>query len=1062
MTHAAGSVEEAARLSALHRLNILDTPHEERFDRITRTATRLFDVPIALVSLVDENRQWFKSCVGLDMSETPRSMSFCAYAIRRDDIFVIADALQDIRFADNPLVTGHPHIRFYAGCPVSGADGSKLGTLCILDQKPRDLTADDAAALRDLAAWAQLELGVIQSLREDLTQERYLMRTLMDNIPDSIYFKDTNFRFTRVNKAMSALFGLDTPEQAIGRTDSDFFSEAHAKQTHRDEQQIIETGRPLIGIEEKEVWPDARERWVLTTKMPLSDNDGKVVGTFGISRDITQNKLAQAALREREQRFQAFMNNSPVVAFMKDEQGRYIYVNATMERFFSADLVGKTDFDWLPAEAARQLHENDMLVLASGRTLEMLEPVPAPDGSTREWLAYKFVMQGEQGQRFVGGVALDITERRRMEEALRESARQNSQLAAAINNTTTGVIITDPTLPDNPIIFANPAFLAITGYTPEEALGRNCRFLQGPDTDPSGVQQIHDALAQRRPVRVVLANYRKDGTQFWNDLTINPVFDANGELISYIGLQVDVTERRSAEEALRQREETLAGIISASPDIITILDMEGRIRSTSPATLDILGYAPEDQRGKSILQLTHEGDRHRLSDLLRATITGRLQEAHLRHRYRHANGEWVLLESNTRLLTDSQGQFAGAVVISRDVTEQAQFEEELRQAKEDADRANQAKSEFLSRMSHELRTPLNAILGFTQLLEMDSTTDDQRESVGHILRAGHHLLNLINEILDISRIEEGRLQMSIEPVLVEEVVQQVLDLVRRQAQQREIRIELPAPGIAGYYVLADRQRLMQVLLNLLSNAVKYNRDDGSVAISCELLADGKLRINVTDTGLGLNQGQVERLFTPFERLGAEQSAIEGTGLGLALSKRLVDAMQGSIEVTSSVGQGSTFSVVLLSAQGRAQRLERLGADLAAVPGLRTEDRQILYIEDNLSNLRLIERILERRTNIRLLSAMQGGLGLELAQEQQPDLIILDMHLPDMQGDEVLQRLQASPETARIPVVILSADATPGQIDRLLAAGATAYLTKPLDVKQFVQLLEEILNAEKGA
>ncbi|MDQ3929749.1 MAG: PAS domain-containing protein, partial [Chloroflexota bacterium] len=741
---------------------------------------------------------------------------------------------------------------------------------------------------------------------------------------------DIECRFTRVNKAMASPFGLDSPEQAIGRADSDFFSEAHAQQTHRDEQEIMRTGLPLIGIEEREIWPDGRERWVLTTKMPLSDREGRIAGTFGISRDITGSKQAEAALREREQRFQAFMNNSPVAAFMKDEQGRYIYVNAPMERSFNADLVGKTDFDWLPEAVARQLHENDLLVLASGRTLEMLEPMPAPDGSTREWLAYKFVLESERGQRFVGGVALDIT------------------------------------------------------------------------------------------------------------------------------------ERRLAEEALRQREETLEGIISASPDIITILDLDGRIRSTSPAAGDILGYAPDEHLGRSVLELTHQGDRPRLSNLLRATTTGHLQDAPVRHRYRHANGNWVLLESNSRLLTDNQGRFSGAVVISRDVTEQARFEEELREARDEADRANRAKSEFLSRMSHELRTPLNAILGFTQLLEMDSTTDDQRESVGHIMKAGHHLLNLINEILDISRIEEGRLQMSIEPVLVEEVVQEVVDLVRRQAQQRAIDLQVPAPSLSRHYVLADRQRLMQVLLNLLSNAVKYNREEGSISVSCDELGDGKLRINVTDTGLGLSQDQLSRLFTPFERLGAEQGAVEGTGLGLALSKRLVEAMQGSIVVASSVGQGSTFSIVLQCAENHVpplEHLEHLGPDLAEATRLRSVERQVLYIEDNVSNLRLIERILDRHTNIRLFSSMQGRLGLELAREQQPDLIILDLHLPDMKGDEVLRRLQAERETAHIPVVILSADATPGQVERLLAAGASAYLTKPLDVKQFIQVLEGTLYTE---
>ena len=385
---------------------------------------------------------------------------------------------------------------------------------------------------------------------------------------------------------------------------------------------------------------------------------------------------------------------------------------------------------------------------------------------------------------------------------------------------------------------------------------------------------------------------------------------------------------------------------------------------------------------------------------------------------------------------------------------------ERRRAEEEADRANRAKSDFLSRMSHELRTPLNGILGFAQLLEMESLPADQAEGVAHILKAGRHLLGLINEVLDISRIEAGRLQLSLEPVPVSDTLHGAVDLVRPLAAQHGI--ELGAEVANGdCHVLADRQRLQQVLLNLLSNAVKYNRAQGAVTVSCEERGSDRLRILVTDTGQGISPSKLERLFVPFDRLGVEGSGIEGTGLGLALSKHLVEVMGGVLDVTSRVGIGSTFAVELPRTAAPVDVLKPVEAS----PTLPTAARQarvtVLYIEDNLSNLRLIEQVLSRRPHATLLSAMQGRLGLDLAREHRPDLILLDLHLPDLSGEEVLRQLLAEPRTRDIPVVVLSADATPGQVERLLAVGARAYLTKPLDVPKFLALVDQRVSGERG-
>jgi signal transduction histidine kinase/CheY-like chemotaxis protein len=382
---------------------------------------------------------------------------------------------------------------------------------------------------------------------------------------------------------------------------------------------------------------------------------------------------------------------------------------------------------------------------------------------------------------------------------------------------------------------------------------------------------------------------------------------------------------------------------------------------------------------------------------------------------------------------------------------------ELEAARAAAEAANYSKSEFLSRMSHELRTPLNAVLGFAQLLELQSLTDDQHDSATQIVKGGRHLLDLINEVLDIARIETGNLALSSEPVLPGDVVSDVIDLVRPLAVERSVTITTNL-GTSGAYVLADRQRLRQVLLNLLSNAVKYNRAGGTIAVGCDQRDPTHVRITVTDTGAGIAAELHPKLFQPFERLGAEQTNIEGTGVGLALSRRLADAMGGTLDFESTVGHGSTFWIELPVVEGPVERLERLNS--IPTEGARPEDRRykVLYIEDNLANVKLIEHVFATRGDIDIVPAMQGRLGLDLALRDRPTLVLLDLHLPDIGGAEVLRTLRAHPATASLPVIVLSADATERQIERLLADGANAYLTKPIDIAEFLRVVDELLPA----
>jgi CheY-like chemotaxis protein/anti-sigma regulatory factor (Ser/Thr protein kinase) len=396
------------------------------------------------------------------------------------------------------------------------------------------------------------------------------------------------------------------------------------------------------------------------------------------------------------------------------------------------------------------------------------------------------------------------------------------------------------------------------------------------------------------------------------------------------------------------------------------------------------------------------------------------------------------------------------VGYSVDISDRKAAEIELKNAKEEAERANRAKSDFLSRMSHELRTPLNAILGFAQVLERKGLPSDQQAHLNHIIKGGKHLLRLINEVLELSRIEAGRMTLSLEPIAIDEVVHEALDLVRPLATETEIDLIFERSVTDYGYVYADRQRLSQVLLNLLSNGIKYNRAGGHVRIRAES-RENAVSIRVQDVGRGIPEERLDQLFTPFARLGAEQTETEGTGLGLALSKRLAEAMGGGLVLESTGPEGSVFRLDLsLAADPLPAVLEGDHVGAGAVNSVGPA-ATILYIEDNLTNLSLIETILESKPNITTISALRGEAGIELARTRLPDLILLDLHLPDVPGAEVLRRLREDPVTAAIPVVIISADATGISQARLRAAGADQYLTKPLDLDEFLSTIDHFLT-----
>ena len=516
------------------------------------------------------------------------------------------------------------------------------------------------------------------------------------------------------------------------------------------------------------------------------------------------------------------------------------------------------------------------------------------------------------------------------------------------------------------------------------------------------------------------------------------------------------------EEELARAKELAQLIAENASDIVVRLTPEGVFEWVSGATVDLLGWRPEELLGRNKLALRHPEDLAAGSDLLRPLLDGSVVTE--TDRILRADGTYRWMNRRYRAILDEDGTALYLIGSWRD----AQAEMDVRQALEDRERearglaaryeaardealvANMAKTEFLSSVSHELRTPLNAVLGFAQVLGMGALDADQREAVAHIRAGGRHLLDLINELLDISRIESGQLTLSLESVAVADAVSETLDMVATLAEGLGVTVARDGPGQCRTFVRADRQRTIQVLLNLISNAVKYNRPGGSVTVSCTPDQDDSVLISVTDTGPGLDADQLARLFRAFDRLGAENSTVEGTGIGLALSHGLAVAMGGGITVSSRVGEGSVFTLTLPRAATPTTPPTSASAPVA-VSG--TRPRRLLYIEDNPANARLMERIVGLRAHVVLSVASTGQEGLRLARAIRPDVVLLDLHLPDMTGHEVLEELRDDPFTRDLTVVVLTADATTVRRRRSVELGASGFLTKPIEVADVLEWID---------
>ena len=946
--------------------------------------------------------------------------------------------------------------------------------VCIVEQQGRVLFDDAGQPLRMYGT--TLDVSKQRRVEAALRAERNFTNAVLENAGTLVVVLDREGRILRFNRVCEILSGYDSAE-AEGRYPWDFLLLPEERDSVRLQafQALADNPTHLAGSYTNH-WLDRAggKHLIEWHNTLLLDDRGDMEFMVAIGIDVTEKREVEAELLRREETYVRAESIAHLGTWDWDIVSGVLRWSDEIFRIFG---LAPQAFPATYVAFLEAIHPDDRQQVIEAVNASIADPsllyqvehrVLRPNGEIRYVHERGKVYLDAHGRpaRMVGSVH-DITETKQAEKELARYREHLEELVQIRTNeldmlSQRNSLIVNTALDgffsvgvDGQLVDCNESYCRMLGYDRQQMLQLRIPDIEAIET-PEEISQRLRKIAEQGHDRFETRHRRQDGSLL--DVEVSVTLARNNGDIHLFAFVHDISARKQAEKAILRnqtmltRTERIAHIGSWEWDVATDTvfwsDELFRIFQRDPAD-----RAPSFAEHP---QLYHPEDMQRLAEAVAVAVDlGTPYELELRA---------LRKDGTTRVcLTRGYAERGANQRVVRlfgslqDITERKLAEAEVLRAKNEAERANLAKSEFLSRMSHELRTPLNAILGFGQLLERAKLPGVQADNVQEVLHAGRHLLELINEVLDLARIESGKFTVNLEPVVLLPLVADCINLIRPQAENRGI-VLVESVQDCRQQVRADRTRLKQVLLNLLSNAVKYNRPQGDIKVTRTVVADA-VQIRISDTGAGLTAEQQARLFVAFERLDADHSAIEGTGIGLALSKRLVESMGGTIGVESEPGAGSTFWVSLPIADGATDAAGCVvpASEAAMQPPVALHRFDILYIEDNPANLRLVECILGQRADIRLLSSSTPGLGLELARAHRPALILLDINLPDMDGFEVLRRLRENVEMRDIPVIGISANAMPQDIDRARAAGFSDYLTKPLEIDQFLRVVERTLD-----
>jgi PAS domain S-box-containing protein len=914
-----------------------------------------------------------------------------------------------IRHADLPAGA---HVSVTAR-PLRDADGRIRGGVAVV----RDITTS-------------------KKLEQQLSLKTLLVQALMDHVPDTIYFKDVNGRYIRINRALCREFGLANPTAAANKTDADFYHPDYAEETRHAEREILRTGEPLLNREVKQKWRDGRERWVSITRMPLKDDDGHLVGTFGIARDVTEHIHAVNALQESERRFRDLFNRSPDGIFVETYDGVILDVNPAACRLHNMgrdELVGHNILEFLPeSERERAVAGLRRMIRGEREHVESLtwprtESPGLPAGSAGRW-GEPIPVELMSSRVDYGGIPAqllhvrDIRLRRRQEEQLHKLSRAVDQIADA-------VLITDK---QGLIQYVNPAFEQMTGYDRADVFGNTPRVVKSGHHDRDFYHRLWATILSGRNFRAVITNRKKDGELFYADTTITPLKDQGGNVTHFVASWKDITESKHAQDELHRSQERFALAVQGSNDGIWDWDLTHDEVYFSPRWKNMLGYEDHEIFNKSSewSSRIHPDDVHRTLGVLNTYLDGNLPGYEIEHRLRHKDGSYRWILSRGVAFRDADGKPYRMAGSHTDITRLKETEAELRHARDVAEEASRAKSQFLANVSHEVRTPLNGILGMTQLALETLLTAEQRDYLLTTKASVDLLLGVINDILDFSKIEAGKLDLDPHEFSLRHELGATLKSLAVRAHGKGLELGYRVTEDVPDALVGDWLRLRQVVVNLVGNAVKFT-EEGEVIVRVTQeqsalrrrgeAANGEppegapchLHFQVRDSGIGIPPEKQRVIFEPFTQGdGSTTRKYGGTGLGLSISDKLVQLMGGRLWVESAPGRGSTFhfTVPLRPAPGAAP---------PPAPRRELDQRRALIVDDSAAEGAILAEILEEwgAAADAATSGARAAAALEDARAAGSpyELLLIDTMMPGLSGIAFAERVLRS---GNVPAVVL--------------------------------------------
>ena len=887
---------------------------------------------------------------------------------------------------------------------------------------------------------------------EALANEKYLIYSLMNTLPDHIYFKDLSSRFIRINKAQAQFFGLSDPSQAVGKTDSDFFSGEHAEQAYEDEQTIIRTGQS-ISIEEKETHINRPDTWVSTVKLPLKDKDGNIIGTFGISRDITKRRITEEALQKSQSLFQTLSQVSPVGIFRTDPDGHTTYVNpkwSELSGLSSEEALGEGWLNAVHPEDRIHLSESWVNNLKSGKESIAEFRFLRPDGKT-VWVIGEAVaeMIGNEVTGIIGTIT-DITDRKRAEMDLRES---EEKFKAIFQNSNDAIML----LNKNGFFDCNPQTLKIFKVNKKEEFIKFLPAELSPPFQPDGKNSFEASeknisiAYQEGYNRFDWVHRRVNGEDFYVEVLLS-AFDLKGEHVLQATVR-DITERKRVAEVLKESEEKYRSIFENVQDVYYETSIDGTILEISPS-IGILSkgqYHMKDLTGKSMYNFYSDAsERASLITILKEQGTVSDFEITLKNK----DGSSVPCSISSKICFDSQGQPEKIIGSMHDITDRRNAIEALKLAKDKAEASDKLKTSFLNNISHEVRTPLNGILGFAEIMSQPYLSEnDRKESLAMLFESSDRLLNTITNYMDISLITSGAISLYKKDFSPDQLLREIFSKNKMLCSMKNLDLSLNISEQAEKISLrSDPDILRKIVSQLLNNAIKFT-EKGSIDYGYSIHTH-ELEFFVKDTGIGIGKESLRKVFEHFIKEDRGPLKItEGSGLGLSISKGLVELLGGKIRVESEIGKGSAFFFTVPIEKEAENQI------ISPDTGKRKNTlkaNSILIAEDDEINFFYLNTLLKQNTSANIIHASNGKEAIDKFL-QNPDigLILMDIKMPEMDGLEATRQIKAI--NPNIPVIAITAYAMAGDEARIEDAGCDYYLTKPINKKLLFEKMAEYID-----